>query len=75
MNINGLLIHKSNCVAKGIGTKEFNKYYHIVNCPYCKSEFASHIKEIETKQDGTKYIECISCHKEITVKNDSKFIF
>lgn len=63
--ISEILIHKSNCVAKGIGTKDFNKYYRIINCPYCHSEFAAHVKEIETNKDGSKVIECISCHKNI----------
>lgn len=78
MSLNALLggihIHKSNCVAKGISTEKFNKYYLIVNCPYCNSEFAAHIKEINTLQNGTKVIECICCHKDIKVTNDSKFI-
>ena len=67
-DMNGIHIHKSNCVAKGIGTEEFNKYFQIINCPYCKSEFAAHIKEINTLQKDTKVIECISCHKNIKIE-------
>lgn len=64
----GIYIYKSNCVVKGIGTEEFNKYYRIVNCPYCHNEFTAHIKEINTLQNGTKIIECISCYKNIKIE-------